>query len=108
DAIQSTGDMAFQESNAGLLNTDWSSSPPPPDFPILCAQVSQCPNALSSTLYYMIWGSRSPVFAEPLLQGVNWTSTGGAQGDIASSSSYDGTEKVTVPAFPDGIDAAKI
>jgi hypothetical protein len=108
DAVASVGDMAFQESTFGLLNTDWSSSPPPPDMPILCAQLAQCPNALSSTLYNVIWGSRSPVLAEPLLQGASWTSTGGAQGDVASSSTYQGHEVVKVPAFPDGVEAAKV
>lgn len=108
DAITSIGDMAFQETNTGLLNTDWSSNPPPTDFPILCPQLAGCANALSSTLYYLIWGTRSPVLQEPLLQGVSWNSTGGARGDVASTSSYEGRETVRVPAFPDGIKAAKI
>jgi hypothetical protein len=108
DAITSIGDMVFQEANAGLLNTDWSSNPPPSDFPILCPQLGGCANALSSTLYYLIWGTRAPVLQEPLLQGVTWNSSGGARGDVASTSTYDGRETVTVPAFPDGIEAAKV
>src|SRR4051794_21432471 len=36
DAITSTGDVQFQDTPAGVLNTNWSSTPPPPDFPILC------------------------------------------------------------------------
>lgn len=108
DAPLSFGDMAFQETTAGLINTDWSSNPPPPDFPILCPQIGGCNNSLSSTLYYLIWGSRSPVLGEPLLQDAGWQGTGGAQNDVSSTSSYQGTEMVTVPAFPDGVLAAKV
>jgi hypothetical protein len=108
DAPLSFGDMAFQETTAGLINTDWASNPPPPDFPILCPQIGGCNNSLASTLYYLIWGSRSPVLAAPLLKGTTWQGVGGAQNDVSSTSSYEGTEMVTVPAFPDGIMASKV
>src|SRR6185312_7646586 len=36
DAPQSVGTVSFQETNFGLVNTDWQSSPPPSSFPILC------------------------------------------------------------------------
>src|SRR3954451_1522129 len=104
----SFGDMAFQETTAGLVNTDWASNPPPPDFPILCPQIGGCNNSLASTMYYLIWGSRSPVLASPLLRGTTWQGTGGAQKDVSSSSSYVGTETIKVPAFPDGVLAAKV
>jgi hypothetical protein len=108
DAPLSFGDMAFQETTAGLINTDWASNPPPPDFPILCPQIGGCNNSLASTLYYLIWGSRSPVLAAPLLKGTTWQGVGGAQNDVSSTSTYDGQEMVTVPAFPDGIMASKV
>src|SRR5687767_888837 len=38
-APTSIGSVVFQETSAGLLNTDWSSTPPPSAFPILCAVV---------------------------------------------------------------------
>ena len=63
DSPLSFGDMAFQETTAGLINTGWASNPPPPDFPILCPQIGGCNNSLASTMYYLIWGSRSPVLA---------------------------------------------
>ena len=107
-APTSIGTVAFQETSAGLLNTDWSSTPPPPAFPVLCAVVSGCNNSLSSTYYNIIWGTRGPVLAAPLLKGTSWTSTGGAQGDVTSTSDYVGVEKVTVPAFPNGVLAAKV
>ena len=107
-APTSVGTVAFQETSAGLLNTDWSSTPPPSAFPVLCAVVSGCNNSLSSTYYNIIWGTRAPVLAAPLLKGTSWTSTGGAQGDVTSTSDYVGVEKVTVPAFPDGVLAAKV
>ena len=108
DAPLSFGDMAFQETTAGLVNTDWASNPPPPDFPILCPQIGSCNNSLASTLYYLIWGSRSPVLALPLLTDTSWQGAGGAQNDVSSSSAYQGTEVVKVPAFPDGVQAAKV
>ena len=108
EAPTSIGTVAFQETTAGLLNTDWSSTPPPQAFPVLCAVVSGCNNSLSSTYYNIIWGTRGPVLAAPLLKGTSWTSTGGAQGDVTSTSDYIGVEKVTVPAFPQGVLAAKV
>jgi hypothetical protein len=36
DAVSSAGTMSFQETNAGIVNTDWTSTPPPPTFPVLC------------------------------------------------------------------------
>jgi hypothetical protein len=107
-APTSVGSVAFQETSAGLLNTDWSSTPAPPAFPILCPAVTGCNNSLSSTYYNIIWGTRGPVLAAPLLKGTSWTSTGGAQGDVTSTSDYVGTERVTVPAFPGGVLAAKV
>lgn len=107
-APTSVGTVSFQETTAGLLNTDWSSTPPPSAFPVLCAVVAGCNNSLSSTYYKIIWGTRGPVLAAPLLKGTSWTSTGGAQGDVTSSSDYVGQERVVVPAFPQGVMAAKV
>ncbi len=101
------GVMSFQDSNSGLLNTSWSSCPPPPQDPILCP-TTQCANSLSSVLYDVIWGSRAPVLSEPLLRGVTWTSTGGAANDVSSVSQYLGLQLVKVPAFPDGVVAAVV
>ena len=49
--------VSFQETNSGLVNTDWSSTPPPSAFPVLCEPRS-CGNALPSTFYNVIWGAR--------------------------------------------------
>lgn len=110
DAVSSTGSMWFQDTNGGILNPQpgWQSTLPPPQFPVLCAQLSQCGNSLAGALYNVIWGSRNPVLFEPLLQGTEWSSSGGAQGDVSASSIYIGAEKVTVPAFPDPVMAAKV
>ena len=51
DAPQSDGTVAFQDTNFGIVNTDWTSSPPPTAFPILCGSLSQCGNSLASSMY---------------------------------------------------------
>ncbi|MFL6016930.1 MAG: hypothetical protein ACJ74V_05260 [Gaiellaceae bacterium] len=106
DAPDSTGTVSFQETNAGLLNTDWSSNAPPQAFPILCASPVRCGNSLASTYYNVIWGGRVPVLSEPLIKGATWTSSGGAGNDVASTSRYLGTESITVPAFDHPVTAA--
>jgi hypothetical protein len=107
-APSSTGTVSFQETNSGLINTDWTSSPPPTAFPILCATLTNCGNSLASTYYNVIWGGRVPVLAEPLTKGLSWSSTGAANNDVASSSDYLGLEPVSVPAFPQPVMAAKV
>jgi hypothetical protein len=102
------GTISFQDTNAGLINTNWNSCPPPVDAPILCAVVSPCPNSLSSAFYNVIWGDRVPVLSEPLLQGLSWNATGGAQNDVGSTSFYLGLQSVKVPAFPGGVTAAVV
>jgi hypothetical protein len=108
DAPQSAGTVSFQETNLGLVNTDWQSTPPPSSFPILCSSLGSCGNSLASGLYNLIWGSRAPVLAEPLLQGQTWSATGGAQNDVTSTNDYLGQESITVPAFPQPVTAAKV
>jgi hypothetical protein len=108
DALSSEGLMAFQETSSGLVNTDWQSTPPPSSFPILCSSASQCGNSVASVLYQLIWGARSPVLAEPLIKGASWASTGGANSDVTSVSTYLGQERVTVPAFETPVTAARV
>lgn len=107
-SIGSSGEMVFLNGSVGIENTDWSSSPPPSSFPVLCPQRPSCNNSLSSTPYLLIWGSRSPVLVEPLLSGASWAGTGGAAGDVTSTSTYVGREPVTVPAFPGPVLASKV
>lgn len=108
EAVASAGTVSYQETQSGLVNTDWASTPPPAEFPILCPQAGSCNNSLAGTHYLLIWGSRGPVLAEPLLAGTSWNATGGAGNDVASASRYLGTEKVSVPAFPEPVAAAKV
>ena len=102
------GTMSFQDSSAGLVNTNWQSCPPPSSMPILCASSSNCPNSLSSTLFDVIWGNRSPVLSEPLLQGLSWNATGGGSNEVSSTSQYLGLHVIKVPAFPSGVVAAVV
>ena len=107
-AVSSQGSVSFQQTSFGAFNTNWSSNPPPSAFPVLCPSLASCGNSLASTFYNVIWGTRAPVLAEPVLQGLSWTTAGGAQNDVQSSSDYLGVEQVTVPAFPQPVTAAKI
>jgi hypothetical protein len=109
DAVSSTGTVSLQESGGGIsvVSPFWSSDAPPPNYPVLCASAGACPNSLSSTYYNVIWGSLSPVLAEPLLRGTTWTGAGGDR-SITSTSTYVGPEAVSVPAFPQPVVAAKI
>src|SRR4051794_29374185 len=109
DGSQSTsGSVDYKRTTAGLIVTNWSASQPPAQFPVLCASATQCGNSLSSTHFMIIWGARSPVLAEPLVTGTAWSTTGGANNDVASANRYIGTELVKVPAFPDGVKAAVV
>jgi len=107
-AVDTAGTVSFQESNNGIVNTDWSSTPPPAGWPVLCASASSCGNALTSAYYNVIWGSRNPVLQEPLVQGMTWTSSGGAGNDVSSTSTYLGQAPVTVPAFDQPVTAARV
>ena len=108
DAPTSVGTVSFQETTAGLINTDWSSNSPPTYFPILCASATRCGNSLASVYYNVIWGGRVPVLVAPLLDGASWASSGGAGNDVASTSDYLGVQDVTVPAFPEPVKAAVV
>jgi hypothetical protein len=107
-AVSSTGTVSFQDSDEGIVNTNWTSNPPPSNFPVLCSQESSCGNSLASTYYQLIWGSRNPTLAEPLLQGISWSGTGGQRNDVSSTSIYLGQRPVTVPAFPHPVIAAVV
>ncbi|MDP8942566.1 MAG: hypothetical protein M3N16_00345 [Actinomycetota bacterium] len=106
--VDSVGSVDYRRTNAGLVNANWQSNPPPPRFPILCANPSRCGNSLASTHYLLIWGTRSPVLAEPVLRDTRWSSVGGAEDDVSSASEYLGTETISVPAFPAGVVAARV
>lgn len=107
-AAPSEGSIDYRYTESGLVNTNWSSTPPPPQFPILCASATNCGNSLAGAHYQLIWGSRSPLIQEPLLRGAEWSSLGGQGHDVASTNRYRGRERVTVPAFPRGVFAAKV
>jgi hypothetical protein len=108
DAAVSTGTVTFTETNSGVVNADWSSNAPPPGFPVMCASAIQCGNSLASTYYNIIWGSRSPTLAEPLLKGLTWAASGGVSNDVTSLSTYVRQERITVPAFSAPVLAARV
>ena len=102
------GSLDFRHTDAGLVNTGYQSTPAPPQFPLLCADLARCANSLAGTMFLAIWGSRSSVVPEPLVQGTRWNARGGADNDVSSSNRYDGVERIVVPAFPEGVDAVKV
>jgi hypothetical protein len=104
----SAGFADFKTTDAGLVNTNYQSTQPPPQFPLLCATANQCGNSLIGTYFTLFWGTRSPVLAEPLVRGTSWNSQGGANNDVAARNRYVGRETIVVPAFPAGIRTAKI
>jgi hypothetical protein len=108
EAPAGAGTVSFQETNFGLVNTDWTSNPPPSTFPILCQSLGSCGNSLASAFYNVIWGARAPVLAEPLLSGTSWSANGGAQNDVSSANDYLGVESISVPAFSQPVLAAKV
>ncbi|MCW2967303.1 MAG: hypothetical protein JWM71_1075 [Solirubrobacteraceae bacterium] len=108
EAIASQGAVSFNQTASGLQVSDWASTAAAATFPVLCAQLANCGNSLSGALYLVIWGNRSPLLAEPVVDGQTWSSTGGVDGDVTSTSSLVDVEKVQVPAFPDGVEAAKV
>jgi hypothetical protein len=104
----SAGNIDFKHTEAGLVNLNYQSTQPPPQFPILCASATECGNSLAGPMYMLIWGTRSPTLAEPLLRGTRWNSLGGAGNDVASANRYVRHSKQVVPAFPAGIDTARV
>jgi hypothetical protein len=107
-ASATAGTIDFQHTDGGLMNVNYQSTPPPPSFPVLCPAAAECGNSVSGALHLLVWGSRSPALAEPLLRGARWGAQGGAANDVVSDNRYAGRVKVAVPAFPAGVEAAKV
>lgn len=108
NAVASAGQIDYRRTDLGLVNTDWASTPPPGQFPILCASADRCGNSLAGTHYMLIWGSRSPVLLEPLVRGARWSSLGGVGNDVSSDSRYVTSTRIKVPAFPEAVPAAVV
>jgi hypothetical protein len=103
------GTIDFQQEDVGLVNLTYQSTQPPAAFPVLCASAgTSCGNSIAGPAYLTIWGSRSPTLIEPLVRGTRWSSTGGANNDVAASNRYLGRRTVKVPAFPKGVRAAVV
>ena len=98
----SAGTVDFRYTDAGLVNLNYQSTQPPPQFPILCASATSCGNSVAGAMYLLIWGTRSPTLAEPLLQGTRWNSLGGAGNDVASASRYVGPREGRRAGVPRG------
>jgi hypothetical protein len=102
------GTLDYRHTDAGLVNANYQSTQPPAQFPPLCSSSAQCGNSVAGTHFLLLWGTRSPVLAEPLLRGTRWSARGGGENDVTSTNRYLGLEMVKVPAFPTGVLAAKV
>jgi opacity protein-like surface antigen len=102
------GSMDFKDSDAGLLNPNTQMTAPPAQFPVLCETAGQCGNSVAGTLPLLTWGTRSPVLSQPLLSGTTWNAVGGVNNDVVSTNHYVGRATVSVPAFPNGVRAARV
>ena len=107
-AVASNGTVDYVYADAGPANSNWASTLPPPQFPVLCASATQCGNSLAGAHYLLIWGSRSPLLQEPLQRGSVWTSLGGQANDVVSVNRFPRVERVATPAFPRGVFAARV
>jgi hypothetical protein len=114
ESVTGTGTVTVTDDDGTIVNTDWTSSSPPSNMPILCPWTTDpntgdaCANSLASSLFNVIWGTRDPVLSEPLLIGTSWSATGGAYGDVTSSNQFLGMQTVKTPAFPGGVQAAVV
>ena len=108
DESPAAGFADFRNTDAGLVNINFQSTPVPAQFPVLCASALRCGNSLAGTYFLTLWGTRAPMLAEPLVKGIKWNSIGGTSNDVTAANTYMGREKVIVPAFPQGIMAAKV
>jgi hypothetical protein len=108
DDTAAAGLADYKNTDAGLVNTNYQSTQPPSQFPVLCASASNCGNSMAGTEYLLFWGTRSPLLAQPLVTGTRWNALGGADNDVASVNRYMGRHKVVVPAFPKGVMASRV
>ena len=109
DASQSLGTWRSRRRPPALINTDWQSHAAADRVPDPVRATANCGNSVASVLYQLIWGTRAPVLSSRSLKGSSWSSTGGANSDVTSSSTYVGHEKVKVPGVPDaGARRAKV
>ena len=75
EAPVSVGTVSFQESPAGLINTDWSSGLPPPTFPILSRGEARATTASRAPITSSS-GERAPVIAAPVVAQTTWSARG--------------------------------
>ena len=104
-----TGRSSSRTRTPGLVNTDWSSNAPPPSFPVLCAhagELRQLPREHATTTSS---GARArPCSPSRCSRGRRGRARAARSNDVSSTSTYLGTEQVTVPAFRRPVIAAKV
>jgi hypothetical protein len=108
DDTAAAGLADYKNTDAGLVNTNYQSTQPPSQFPVLCASAANCGNSMAGTEYLLFWGTRSPVLQQPLVEGTRWSALGGADNDVASTNRYRGMRRIKVAAFPNKVSAARV
>jgi hypothetical protein len=58
DEFPANGFADFRHTDAGLINTNFQTTPVPPQFPVLCGTAARCSNTLAGTLFEVMWGTR--------------------------------------------------
>ena len=104
----SAGTIDFRNSDAGLVNLNYQSTQPPRAVPDPVRERDLVRQQRRGRDVHADLGHALADAVRAAAAGTRWNSLGGAANDVASSNRYEGREKLTVPAFPNGIEAAKI
>ena len=97
DAPTASAPSPSRRRTSGLINTDWSTNPPPTRFPILCAQIGGCNNSLASTYYNSSGAAVRRCSRSRCSRARSWTSTGGAQNDVRARTTMSAPRRSPCP-----------
>ena len=101
DAVSSTGKVDFQETDQGIVNTDWTSNPPPPHLPDPLRVSCIVRQRLASTLLQRHLGLAEPGARRAAAEGRRVGRTPAARRTTSRARRCtSATRRSSVPAFP--------